>query len=151
VTAGGIGCDALVVTVRIDDSLDGVDWAQVKADLGADDFDNGRSPDALRRSFEQSRHVAVARDGARVVGTARLLSDGVCNAYLLDVWTASSHRRQGIASSMVRRLQEQVPGQHVGLQTDEAQELYASLGFRPQPEFWSAVVGTWLDNDANRG
>src|SRR5262245_8309149 len=139
------------MTLRIDDSLDGIDWARVKADLAADDFDNGRSPDALRRSFEQSEHVAIARDGDRVVGTARLLSDGVCNAYLLDVWTASSHRRQGIASALVRLLEAQVPGQHVGLQTDEAQQLYASLGYRPQPEFWSIVVGTWLDNDANRG
>jgi len=139
------------VAIRIDDSLDGIDWRQVKADLAADDFDNGRSPDALRRSFEQSQHVAIARDEERVVGTARLLSDGVCNAYLLDVWTASSHRRQGVATALVQLLRERVPGQHVGLQTDEAAELYASLGFRPQPEFWSAVSGTWLDNDANRG
>jgi ribosomal protein S18 acetylase RimI-like enzyme len=139
------------VAIRIDDSLDGVDWARLKADLAADHFDNGRPPAALRLSFERSQHVAIALDGARVVGTARLLSDGVCNAYLLDVWTASSHRRQGIASAMVRRLQAQVPGQHVGLQTDDAQALYASLGFRPQPEFWSAITGAWLGNDANRG
>ena len=49
---------------------------------------------------------------------------------------------------MVKRLLEQVPGQHVGLQTDDAQQFYASLGFEPQPESWSRVVGTWLDNDA---
>ncbi len=138
------------MTVRIDDSLDGIDWAQTKADLAADDFDNGRSPEALRSSFQRSQHVAIARDGDRVVGMARVLSDGVCNAYLLDVWTASSHRRQGIASSMVRLLLEQVPGQHMGLQTGEAQRFYESLGFRLQPEFWSRVSGTWLDNDANR-
>ena len=137
------------MAVRIDGSLDGIDGALAKADLAADDFDNGRSPDALRRSFERSQHVAVARDGDRVVGMARLLSDGVCNSYLLDVWTASSYRRQGIGSAMVRLLLEQVPGQHVGLQTDDAQRLYESLGFQPQPEFWSRVVGTWLDNDAN--
>ena len=136
--------------VRCDSSLDGIDWVQVKADLARDDFDNGRSPDALRRSFEQSAHVAIASDGDRAVGLARLLSDGVCNAYLLDVWTSSPWRRQGIASALVRLLVEQVPGQHVGLQTDDAQDFYASLGFRPQPEFWSAVSGTWLDNDANR-
>ena len=136
--------------VRVDGSLDGIDWAQAKADLAADAFDNGRSAEALRRSFEQSQHVAIARVGERVVGMARLLSDGVCNAYLLDVWTASAHRRQGIASAMIEHLRVQVPGQHIGLQTDDAQPLYESLGFRPQPEFWSCVVGTWLDNDANR-
>jgi ribosomal protein S18 acetylase RimI-like enzyme len=139
------------VAIRIDDSLEGIDWAQVKSDLAADDFDNGRSPEALRRSFEQSQHVAIARDGDRVVGMARLLSDGVCNAYLLDVWTASSHRRQGIASAIVSRIVEQVPGEHVGLQTDHAQLLYESLGFRPQPDFYSRIAGTWLDNDGNLG
>jgi ribosomal protein S18 acetylase RimI-like enzyme len=138
------------VTVRIDTSVDGIDWQRTKADLAADAFDNGRSPEALRRSFEQSQHVAFARDGERVVGMARLLSDGVCNAYLVDVWTASTHRRQGIASALIRRLLDEVPGQHVGLQTSDAQALYASLGFEPQPEFWSRLVGSWLDNDANR-
>ena len=138
------------MAVRIDSSLEGVDWEQAKADLAADDFDNGRSPEALRRSFEQSEHVVLARDGGRVVGMARLLSDGVCNAYLVDVWTSSSHRRQGIGSAMVRALVDRVPGQHVGLQTDDAQPFYDALGFRPQPEFWSLVVGTGLDNDANR-
>ncbi|HEY7794466.1 MAG TPA: GNAT family N-acetyltransferase [Gaiellaceae bacterium] len=139
------------MTVRIDGSLDGIDWEQAKADLAADDFDNGRSPDALRRSFEQSQHVAIARDGDRVVGMARLLSDGVCNAYVVDVWTHSAYRRRGIASELMRLLVDAVPGQHIGLQTDGAQALYESLGFRPQPEFWSITSGTWLDNDANRG
>jgi ribosomal protein S18 acetylase RimI-like enzyme len=139
-----------MAAVRIDASLEGIDWDQTKADLAADRFDNGRSAAALRRSFEQSQHVVFARDGDRVVGMARLLSDGVCNAYLVDVWTQSSYRRQGIASAMIRALLGEVPGQHVGLQTDDAQELYGSLGFELQPEFWSVVVGSWLDNDANR-
>jgi ribosomal protein S18 acetylase RimI-like enzyme len=138
------------VTVTIDSSLDRIDWDEAKADLAADDFDNGRSAEALRRSFARSQHVAIARESGRVVGMARLLSDGVCNAYLVDVWTASSHRRRGVASAMIEHLVEQVPGQHVGLQTDDAQAFYESLGFRPQPEFWSRVSGSWLDNDANR-
>ena len=139
------------MSIRFDSSLEGIDWDRAKADLAADDFDNGRSAAALRTSFERSQHVAFARDGERVVGMARLLSDGVCNAYLVDVWTASSHRRQGIASALVRRLVDEVPGQHVGLQADgEAVHLYESLGFVPQPEFWSRVTGAWLDNAANR-
>ncbi len=91
----------------------------------------------------------MAHVGDCLVGMARLLSDGVCNAYLLDMWTMSSYRRQGIASSMVRSLMAQVPGQHIGLQTSDARALYASLGFQAQPEFLSLVVGTWLDNKAN--
>ena len=137
------------MSVTIDSSFAGIDWEQAKADLMADNFDNGRTAAALRRSFSQSQHVAFARDGDRLVGMARLLSDGVCNAYLLDVWTASPYRRRGIGSAMMVHLLDQVPGQHLGLQTDDAQPFYESLGFRSQPEFWSRVVGSWLDNDAN--
>jgi predicted GNAT family acetyltransferase len=138
------------MAITFDTSTEGVDWAQAKAALAADRFDNGRSAAALRRSFEQSQHVAFARDGDRVVGMARMLSDGVCNAYVVDVWTQSSYRRQGIATTLMRMLAEAVPGQHIGLQTDDAQSFYASLGYKPQPEFWSLVSGRWLDNDANR-
>jgi GNAT superfamily N-acetyltransferase len=138
------------VSVAVDNSFEGIDWEQAKADLAADDFDNGRTAEALHRSFRHSQHVAFARDGGRLVGMARLLSDGVCNAYLLDVWTASSHRRRGVGSAMIRYLAEQVPGQHIGLQSDHAREFYEQLGFSPQPEFLSCVAGEWLDNDANR-
>jgi ribosomal protein S18 acetylase RimI-like enzyme len=136
--------------VVVNGSLEGIDWLRTKADLAADEWDNGRSAAALRRSFEHSQHVSIARDGDRVVGMARLLTDGVCNSFIVDVWTDTEYRRQGIASAMMRRLLDQVPGQHVGLQTDSAPEFYKSLGFEPQPEFWSLVVGSWLDNDANR-
>ena len=138
------------MAIVIDGSLVAVDWDKVKADLAADQFDNGRSPDALRLAFERSQHVALARDDETVVGMARLLSDGVSNAYLLDVWTASSYRRQGIASKMIRLLIDQVPGQHIGLQTEDSEELYLKIGFRPQPSFLSILVGDWLGNEANR-
>jgi predicted GNAT family acetyltransferase len=136
--------------VRVVDTLDAVDWSALRADLLADDFDNGRTPGALRRSFEASEHVAIAWTADRVVGTARLLSDGVCNAYVVDVWTLSSYRRQGIAARMMRLLVDAVPGQHVGLFTDDRQDFYAAVGFRLQGDFLSVVSGRWLDNAANR-
>jgi hypothetical protein len=49
--------------VRVEESLDGIDWEQAKADLAADDFDNGRSARALQASFARSQHMAIARDG----------------------------------------------------------------------------------------
>ena len=138
------------MAVTFDTTLAGIDWEQAKSDLAADRFDNGWTAAALRRSFEQSQHVAFAREGDRLVGMARMLSDGVCNAYVVDVWTQSSYRRRGIASTLMRMLADAVPGQHIGLQTGDQQAFYAALGYAPQPEFWSLVSGRWLDNDANR-
>ena len=124
-------------SVRVVDALDDVDWGAVRDDLIADDFQNGRSVAALRRSFEASAYVAIAWADDRVVGTARLLSDGVCNAYAVDVWTLSAYRRQGIAARMMQLLVDAVPGQHVGLFTDDAMDFYAAIGFRPQGHFLS--------------
>lgn len=136
--------------IVIDSRTEQVNWEQVKFDLIADHFHNGRSALALQRSFEASQHVVFAWLDGRVVGMARMLSDGVCNAYLLDVWTRSSLRRRGIGRAMIDELTKAVPGQHVGLQTDDAAEFYISLGFRAQPQFMSRVQGKWLANDANR-
>lgn len=126
-----------------------VDWDQAKSDLAIDEFDNGRSADALRLSFENSQFVIFARSDAQLVGMARLLSDGVCNAYLLDLWTYSQWRRRGVATAMVRHLIAEVPGQHIGWQTDDAIDFYLSLGATLQPEFMSVISGEWLHNDAN--
>lgn len=128
---------------------DKVDWRQAKADLAADQFDNGRSPAALQRSFQHSDHVVFAWLDDELVGMARMLSDGVCNAYLVDVWTKATRRRTGIGTAMVRNLLGRVPGQHVALQTDHAGDFYRSIGFRQERGYMSYVVGRWLDNAAN--
>jgi ribosomal protein S18 acetylase RimI-like enzyme len=126
-------------------STEGVDWAGLKAALVAGSFDNGRTPEQYRRSHQGSHAVVFARAGDRFVGNGRILSDGVCNAYLVDIWTAPAYRRRGIGSEMVNRLVATVPGQHVGLYTDDMQAFYRALGFRLQPDFMSRISGTWLD------
>ena len=124
-----------------------VDWAALKSALAADQFDNGRTPDEYRRSHENSHAVIFGRRNGEFVANGRILSDGVCNAYLVDIWTASPYRRRGIGREVVTRLMATVPGQHVGLFTDDMKTFYASLGFRAQRGGMGQVVGTWLGRD----
>jgi ribosomal protein S18 acetylase RimI-like enzyme len=140
---GTMGCMEPEITYS--DSLEGVDWAALKAALAADHFDNGRTPEEYEAASRRSHAVLFARDGERIVGNARVLSDGVCNAYLVDVWTASAYRRRGIASEMVRMLLATVPGQHVALFTEDMRPFYEGLGFEVEHEGMSTVVGTWLN------
>ena len=128
-------------------NLENIDWTEMKTTLRQDAFDNGRSPEQLQTSFENSYAICIAYAEGRIIGTARVLSDGVCNAYLVDVWTLSEFRHKGIASTMIQKLMSQLRGQHVYLQTDDAKELYAKLGFVEQPTGMSKVVGEWLVND----
>lgn len=124
--------------------LAGVDWEEMKATLRQDAFDNGRTPEQLKESFENSYATCIAYIDERIVGTARVLSDGVCNAYIVDVWTLSTYRRQGIATIMMESLLSLLQGQHVYLFTNDIPELYAKLGFREQPIGMGKVVGRWL-------
>ncbi len=44
-------------------SLDGVNWTALKADLAADDFDNGRTPEQLQTSFANLRSENETLEG----------------------------------------------------------------------------------------
>jgi len=136
-----------MTVITYEDALDGVDWAGMKVTLSEDDFDNGRTPAQLETSFKNSAHVCLAYAEGRLVGTARALSDGVCNGYIVDVWTLSAYRRRGIASAMMRRLLDRMPGQHVYLFSDDAADFYKKAGFVERPVGLEVVVGRWLEND----
>ena len=71
--------------IRIATGLDGVDWVALRQALLDDDFDNGRTPEEYERSARGSFLSVFAYRGDAIVGNARLLSDGVCNAHVVDV------------------------------------------------------------------
>lgn len=123
-----------------------VDWEQLKADLIRDEFQNGRTTVQLRLSFENSSFVAMGLDGKRCIANGRMLSDGVGNAMIVDVWTHSDYRQQGIATKIMRNLVAAVPGQHIYLQSDDAVDFYLKLGFYKQPEGLAIISGRYLEN-----
>ncbi|MEM7798012.1 MAG: GNAT family N-acetyltransferase [Chloroflexota bacterium] len=129
-------------------NLDGVDWVALKERLRLDRFDNGRTPMQYQLSFENSFAVVLAWDRGEIVGKARALSDGVCNGYIVDVWTYSPYRQRGIATAMMTILKEKLTGQHIYLFTDDAAPFYKKLGFEPQGEGMALVYGTWLQNES---
>ncbi len=139
------------ITYKMD--CEGVDWQAMKHALVADDFDNGRTPAQLEKSFRNTAVVVIAYAGdpyagKRIIGTARALSDGVCNAYIVDVWTDTPFRRQGVARTMIKLLLERLPGQHVFLWTDDAQEFYKRIGFDEcNCVGLQTVAGQWLVNE----
>jgi len=136
------------MTIAYSTSHDGIDWAALKAALAADHFDNGRTPLQMERSFRASFRCVYAVDGPNVIGTARALSDGVCNAYIVDMWTHSIHRRHGIGRRMIDLLCESLTGQHVYLFTDDQEAFYGSCGFTPRGVGLEKVVGRWLQSDS---
>lgn len=136
------------VDIRTD--CEDVDWIALTRALAADDFDNGRTPFQLEASFRASASVAFARVGNEIIGTARALSDGVCNAYVVDMWTRSSHRRHGVGRRMIEQLIAPLDGQHVYLFSDDRADFYAACGFVSRGVGMERVVGTWLMNETRK-
>ena len=126
--------------------ISNVDWSWLKQRLQEDKFCNGRTPEQYQTSFENSYAVVLAMHNNEIVGKARVLSDGICNAYIVDVWTYTPFRHQGIASAMLQKLEEKLTGQHVYLTTDDAMLLYEKNGFKRQDVGMGKVVGRWLQN-----
>jgi len=135
------------MTVLFHENPGNVNWGQLREDLTDDEFHNGRTTHQLKLSFENSQLQAYANDQERCIGTARALSDGTGNAYIIDVWTQSSYRKQGIATEMMEMMMRKCPGQHIYLQTDDAIQFYRDLGFNDQPLGMSIVIGEYLQND----
>jgi len=135
------------MTIEYTTDPSAVDWEVLKKDLIHDDFHNGRTTRQLRLSFENSQVQIYAIDGPQCIGTARALSDLVGNAYVIDVWTLTSYRNQGIASQMMNQIIELCPGQHIYLTTDDAVPFYSQLGFTEQPTGMQIISGEYLQNE----
>jgi|SRR5579883_2683561 len=89
----------------------------------------------LRQMLEGSRYVAWARDGPRLVGFARAISDGAFNAYVSTVAVSRDHQRRGIGSALVRRLLDGKDGLTFALHArKELHRFYAACGFEVSPE-----------------
>jgi GNAT superfamily N-acetyltransferase len=67
------------------------------------------------------------------VGFCRALSDGICEAYLADVYVLAGHRGHGLGKALVATMIEDGPGAHLRwtLFTDDAHGLYEQFGFAP--------------------
>ncbi|HEV2981488.1 MAG TPA: GNAT family N-acetyltransferase [Solirubrobacteraceae bacterium] len=101
----------------------------------------GRSLDTTTTAIAGSaRVVGLYRDGAQV-GFARAVSDGATYAYLADVYVLSDHRGHGLGLELVREIVDRGPlrGLRWALNTADAQELYAKLGFSSNAPAYPAM------------
>lgn len=91
----------------------------------------GRSFDDVKKSIENSYCIGVF-DGEMQVGFARVVSDCVVFAYLMDVFVAEEYRGRGISKLIMDELMFNSPMKNVKkwlLATVDANGLYEKYGF----------------------
>jgi GNAT superfamily N-acetyltransferase len=92
--------------------------------------------DTVARAIAGS-HVVGAYSEAGQIGFTRVVTDHATFAYLADVFVVPERRGEGIASAMVRFLQDHAELQGLRrwlLITRDAQPVYAGLGWTPITE-----------------
>lgn len=94
--------------------------------------------DRMTRMLRASGAVLTARDGGRLVGVARALTDYSYCCYLADLAVAADHQNQGIGRRLIAELQ-----QHLGdevmillLHAPAAKDYYPHIGFSKVENAW---------------
>lgn len=81
--------------------------------------------------FMNSYAVVFVYDEERIVGVARALSDGLCQAAIYNVALDEEYQGNGIGGEMIHRLLEQLKGQNIILYTHpQTVAMYEKFGFR---------------------
>lgn len=136
--------------VRVVRSARGVDWNGVAALLQESGLSELDGP-TQRLVFERSRAVAFALDDAEVVGCARALSDGICQAAVYNVAVREPYQGRGIGRALIEAILDQVRGCTVVLYTHpRTVALYERFGFRRLKTGMAIMAGDedhvrWMD------
>ncbi|PKW06680.1 Acetyltransferase (GNAT) family protein [Streptomyces sp. 1222.5] len=95
-----------------------------------------------RRAMESSLNFGVYETASgEQVAYARVVTDRALFAWLADVYVAPAARGKGVGTAFVGRIRDQLEPyglRRILLATEDAQEVYRKLGFRPldRPEQW---------------
>ncbi len=120
-------------SLELDDDRDRVDADAVHRYLSEQSYwARGCTLEAVVRTIRDAARVIGLYDGARQIGFARVLSDGVGLSHLCDVYVLAPYRRRGLGIELVREAVENGPdaGFAWTLKTKDAHGLYERFGFR---------------------
>lgn len=106
-------------------------------------------PGKLEKAVRNSTFVVVARNDARLIGLARVLSDDVSIAYVQDVLVDPTHQRQGVGRELLEccLLRFAHVRQRMLLTDDEPHQhrLYKSVGFHDVSQLDNIPLHAFVD------
>ncbi|WP_350288595.1 GNAT family N-acetyltransferase [uncultured Croceitalea sp.] len=93
----------------------------------------GRSREDVVKSIENSICFGVFNEEQSQIGFARVITDGVVFAWIMDVFITDDYRERGIAKKLIKEVVnvpelKNVNG--IGLRTNDAHGLYEKFGFK---------------------
>ncbi len=106
-------------------------------------WSKGRSLEDVKKSIENSLCFGVYdQDSEKQIGFARVATDYVVFAWIMDLFIDKKHRGIGYSKLLVEAIIDHTELKNVngfGLRTNDAQGLYSQFGFGAIPN-----PGTWM-------
>lgn len=99
--------------------------------LGWNDFLK-LNKEQLVKAMEQSYYVIYAYIGEKLIGTGRVISDGIINAYLCGLGVVEEYRSKGIGTEISKRLVEHCKRNNLHIQffcEEKLVSYYKKMGF----------------------
>ncbi len=101
----------------------------------------GRTINRVKLSIEHSLCFGVFNKNNEQLGFARITTDYVTVAWLMDVFISKTHQGKGLGKLLIDyvvNLPELKEVRGIGLKTIDAQKLYKQFGFKniDNPEIW---------------
>lgn len=125
-------------TLTLRDTLDGLTAARVatlyrRAPL----LRRTDNPERLMQAFENSGLVLTLWESDRLVGLARVLTDGVTTAYLCDLAVEPDVQGGGVGKRMIDEILARLPGVELVLRDSNLSTgFYERLGFQEVENAW---------------
>jgi GNAT superfamily N-acetyltransferase len=132
-----------------------VPTSEVKALWDKIAFSRGRDPETIQLAVEETDLLVQAWDGSRLVGTARVITDGAYYATIWDVIVDPEYQGRGIGRALMQRAVEPFLGRgfsFIALFAAEGKEsFYEDLGFRPRARAMNLDEARWRAREERDG
>ena len=115
--------------IRYDSEFESADFDEIDELFRATGL-GGRDPQRYREACRRSFACVLARDGDRVVGLGRLLSDGYLTGAVFDVAVHPDYQGRGIGRRIMERLHEAVPrSTYLLFAVPGVEDFYRKMGY----------------------
>lgn len=101
-------------------------------------FIKDKNYEAIKSGFLNSFKVVTARDGDKLVGAGRMISDGRCYGMIFDLGILPEYQKKGIGRNIVLNLLKDCENMTIHLTSTFGNEgFYKKLGFRKHKTAYS--------------
>ena len=101
-------------------------------------FIENRDFDKIQSAFQKSYKVVTAWDEKRLIGSCRMLSDGICYGAIFDVAVLPEYQKKGVGKGLMNLLLKKEESMTIHLtSTFGNEDFYKKLGFKKHKTAYS--------------